>query len=56
MTKETAAQRTSVSTVERLHPAVADAPVVEEMILKFIAYRYGAKSLSYLSHVVTTGF
>ena len=42
----------SAATVERIHRAVGGDPVVEEMILRFAASRYGARNLLHLpSHV-----
>ena len=38
-------QRLAASTVERIHRAVGGDAVVEEMILRFIANRYGAANL-----------
>jgi len=40
--------RLSVQTVERLHRLLGGDVRVEEMILRFIADRYGAKNLLYL--------
>lgn len=40
--------RLSVQTVERLHRLLGGDLRVEEMILRFIADRYGAKNLLYL--------
>lgn len=40
--------RLSVQTVERLHRLLGGDARVEEMILRFIAERYGAKNLLYL--------
>jgi hypothetical protein len=40
--------RLSAQTVERLHRAVGGDARVEEMILRFIADRYGAKNLFHL--------
>jgi len=40
--------RLSVQTVERLHRLLGGDPRVEEMILQFIADKYGAKNLLYL--------
>ena len=40
--------RQSVQTVERLHRLLGGDVRVEEMILRFIADRYGAKNLLYL--------
>jgi hypothetical protein len=41
-------QKLTVQTVERLHRAIGGDARVEGMILRFIADRYGAKSLIYL--------
>ncbi len=47
-----AAERLSVATVERLHRLLGGEARIEEMILRFIAARYGARSLLYLpAHV-----
>jgi hypothetical protein len=46
--------RLPVTTVQRIHRAVGGDPVVEEMILRFIANHYSAKNLFYLSHLVAT--
>ena len=40
--------RLSVQTVERLHRLLGGDVRVEEMVLRFIADRYGAKNLLYL--------
>lgn len=40
--------RLSVQTVERLHRLLGGDPRVEEMILRFIADKYGARNLLYL--------
>jgi hypothetical protein len=42
------AERLPVQTVERLHRLIGGEALVEEMILRFIADRYGARSLFYL--------
>jgi hypothetical protein len=42
-------QRVPVATVERIHRAVGGDPLVEGMILRFIANQYSAKNLLYLS-------
>lgn len=45
-------EKLTAQTVERLHRVVGGDARVEEMILRFIAHRYGAKSLVYLpAHV-----
>ena len=40
--------RLRVGVVQRLHLALGGDPVTEEMILRFIADRYGARNLFYL--------
>jgi len=40
--------RISVAVVTRLHQAVGGDPVTEELILRFIGDRYGARNLFYL--------
>ncbi|WCJ60315.1 hypothetical protein NXS98_04060 [Fontisphaera persica] len=42
------ANRLPVATVERLHHALGGDPRSEEMILRFIGDRWGAKNLFYL--------
>lgn len=46
------AERLPVQTVERLHRAVGGDALVEEMILRFIADRYGSRNLCYLPSTV----
>lgn len=41
-------ERLSVQTVERVHRLLGGDPRVEEMILRFISDKYGAKCLLYL--------
>ena len=45
--------RLTVATVERLHTLLGGDPVTEEMILLFIAHKYGARNLFYLPANVT---
>ena len=45
--------RLSVQTVEWLHRLLGGDPRVEEMILQFVADKYGAKNLFYLPPHVT---
>lgn len=40
--------RLSVQTVERLHRLLGGDPRVEEMVLRFISDKYGARNLLYL--------
>ena len=46
--------RLSPNEVERLHRALGGDPTTEELILRFIAERYGAKSLFYVPAAVAT--
>ncbi len=46
--------RLSVSTVQHLERAIGGDPVTEELVLRFIGDRWGAKSLLYLPLKVAT--
>ena len=45
-------QRLPVNRVESLHRVLAGDPVLEDLVLRFIGERYGAKSLLYLNEGV----
>jgi hypothetical protein len=46
--------RLPAGTVQRLERLVGGDPVTEELILRFVAARYGAKSLAHLPRQVAT--
>src|ERR1051325_1732930 len=45
-------KRLDVQLVERLHSAIGGDPITEEVILRFIAEKYGARNLLYLPPAV----